>query len=332
MSRCKHTSWLNFYKQEQVSLCHTSALRDVIAALDAPERKYPSLVVLLGDLRSYNVVPRARYLPRTQVKAGMHLQLDPNTAFSDFPTLLAYGNAEAYDSQKPELRRASCHTHSIRELPWPDGSREIASCHLYSQLLQPFAHLICIFIANGESPRRTADRLRAWCIESRSLKTSQSSRPRLLIVTAAGEVRTESEIRQALLEVKRADLSSGCEDPLPHITIYDQYNPECLQDRIRHETIDSREERLCKYTLFSAVHLDHLFRTACDHLVTLKGEPIDLLEVSRLHRPVAPSLGEQVTNLLANITSYEELSLFAAPYIAQCLGLDNYTKDVHGSC
>jgi hypothetical protein len=161
-------------------------------------RKHPGLVVLLGHLHSCDFVPKSTFCPTAELEAGLRLQLDHSPAFSDHATLLVHGNAETYARSGIGLRRAPRLTGRAREIPWLDSSCENGSIHLYSRLLKPFAHLICIFIASVEPPWRIADRLRAWCIDSRD---SQSPRPRKLVINACGEARTAIEIEQALIGI-----------------------------------------------------------------------------------------------------------------------------------
>jgi hypothetical protein len=95
MSSCNHTSWLSFHKQELITLRQTSALHDIVATLDMPAEKYPSLVVLTGDVdgsgRLCDSIPRSRKQPDLECHTGLQLQLDHDTAFTEYPMLVAHG-------------------------------------------------------------------------------------------------------------------------------------------------------------------------------------------------------------------------------------------------
>ena len=71
-------------------LRQTSVLHDIVVGLDTPEQKYPSLVVLTGnsDNRTLwcDVIPKVRKPTEMKTNGGLQLQIDPSTAFSDYPT------------------------------------------------------------------------------------------------------------------------------------------------------------------------------------------------------------------------------------------------------
>jgi hypothetical protein len=332
MSNCDHTSWLSFHNNEQVALRQTSALYDIVARLDTAAQKYPSLVVLTGDLndtgRLCELGLKSRKRADTESYGGLRLQLDHSTAFSEYPVLVAHGCVEAFDRTEPEPAMAPCHTHAIRELRWSGASSEPAASVFFHRLLQPFAQLVCFFISEGESPQHTASRLRDWCEVHRDV----GQQPRLLIVAAPGETRSAAEIQRQLTELFQMHLDPSIISLLPHVSVHGWREQQTLQDRIRSELSHSREHRARDCTLLSAVHFESLFSRACDHLVASGSEPFDVLASSRLHRPVSPSLGEHVADLLSGVHSYEELTDSAGPFIAECLRLDNYTHDVHGWC
>jgi hypothetical protein len=331
MSSCNHTSWLSFYKQEQITLRQTSALHDIVATLDTPAEKYPSLIVLTGDVdesgRLCDFIPRSRKRPDSEYHTGLQLQLDNDTAFMEYPILVAHGCMDAFNETEPESAKALCHTHGIRELRWSDASSKSTPSAFFSRLLKPFAQLVCFFVSDGESPQRTASRLRDWCEVHRDL----SQQSRLIIVAAPAEERSAVDIHRTLTKLFQKNLEPNDRDLLPRFSVHGRHDQQTLQDRIHSELSHSRENRMRSRTLLSAVHFESLFSRACDHFIASGSEPFDMIAASRLHRPVSSSLGEHVADLLAGVDSYEELTQFAVPFIAECLRLDNYTSDVHGS-
>jgi hypothetical protein len=234
---------------------------------------------------------------------------------------------ETFDETEPDVAMAPCHTHGIRELRWSGASSKSTSSAFFSRLLEPFTQLVCFFVSDSESPQRTASRLRDWCEVHRYL----GQQPRLLIVTTSTEERSAVDIHRALTKLLQTSLERTDIDLLPQFSVHRRHDQQTLQDRIRSELSHSRESRMRSGTLLSAVHFESLFSRACDHLIAAGSEPFHMIAASRLHRPISASLGEHVADLLAGVDSYEELTQFAVPYIAECLRLDNYTSDVHGS-
>ena len=99
---------------------------------------------------------------------------------------------------------------------------------------------------------------------------------------------------------------------------------------LHRETDIARSASTHTCTLLNAVHLDNLFRRACDHFADSGHKRFDMLRASRLHRPVAASVSTCLADILARVKTVADLELFAAPFIAECLILDNYAYDVHG--
>jgi hypothetical protein len=311
MLSCNHTPWLSLCKDEQVALRQTSVLHNIVAKLDTPAQKYPSLVVLTGDVDN---------------GGGLQLQLDVETSFTEYPVLTAQGCVESFSRTEPQPAIAPCHTHELRELSWLNASSKHTASALFSRLLQPFAQLVCFFIPEGEDPQYTANRLCDWGAAHRDVY----QQPRLLVIAATEESRSSADILKELTETFQNHIDPHIKSLLPYICVHGQDDEQTLPDRISSELGRSRETCMHRRTLLSAVHFESLFNRACDHLTTSGLEPLVILVASRLHRPVPRSLGEHVADLLTSVHSYEELTEFAAPFIAECLRLDSYTDDVHG--
>jgi hypothetical protein len=311
MSGCQHTSWLSLCKDEQVALRQTSVLCNIVAELETPAQKYPSLVVLTGDLDH---------------GGSLQLQLDIDTAFTEFPVFKASGCIDSFDRTGSQPATAPCHTHDTRELPWLGVSSEHTASALFGRLLQPFAQLVCFFISEGEDAQYTANRLSDWG----TAHGDAGQQPRLLVIAAAGETRSSADILGELTRTFQEHHNQHMISLVPYICVHGRHDRQMLQDRISSELSRSRDTCMRRRTLLNAVHFESLFNRACDHLTTSGSDPFNMLVASRLHRPIPPSLGEHVADLLTSVHSYEELTEFAAPFIAECLRLDSYTYDVHG--
>ncbi|PSN59164.1 hypothetical protein BS50DRAFT_261980 [Corynespora cassiicola Philippines] len=154
MGACHHTSWLSLHGGEQMLLRRASTLRDLVARLDAPAKKWPSLVVLVGNTSDAPLMARA--LPAARKNAGrearkaIHLQLDPATASSDHPVFVLHGDVPARAVLEPEPAAAPCHDSTVSELRWPVGNPAEALHALYSRLIYPFADVVCLFASKHE--------------------------------------------------------------------------------------------------------------------------------------------------------------------------------------
>jgi hypothetical protein len=334
MNACRHKSWLSFHGKGQILFRQASTLSDLIASLDSPAKKWPSLVVLIGhDKQSTymsHALCRARKHHDCQDRGGVCLQLDADTAFSDRPTLFAHSYVPKQTRFTPEPPKALCHKEKIRELPWSGVGSAEAVKTLHDRLLYPFADVICLFVSDGNSIQSIAATLASWFQSEHSWNRRSAPRPRLLVISAPGETRSSVAVQAELFESFPSTTRRDVEF-LASVSVYPKDGSnQTLKDRIRSETEIIRTARIETCTLLNAVHFNVLFHRACDEFVISGKEQYDMLSASRLHRPTGGDLETHLAKLLASVKSYDEMKTFAAPYVASCLGLDNYTYDVHG--
>ncbi|KAF1351458.1 FabD/lysophospholipase-like protein [Lizonia empirigonia] len=264
---------------------------------------------------------------RRDVAPCVRLQLDPNTSSSSYPTFLAYSQIpnKVVLAQEP-VRNAPCHYNTLREGPWLSTDPAEAFEDLHRRLLLPLADVICLFAPDRDGLQSVATRIVSWSAAERHALWH----PRVVVVCAAAETRSPAEVRAELIECTKS--LSPCIDLaiFSHISLYVDRRDQTLKDHIRIETDLVRNARIQTRSLFSAAHLDRLFRHACDHFVSTENQPFDPIAASRLHRPVSRDIGPCIADVLTDVDSMQELTQLAVPFIAECLLLDNYSPDVHG--
>lgn len=336
MNTCKHTSWLSLHGEENIRFCQGSALTDIVSNLNSPAEKWPSLVVLVGHARQSTMMRQAimDFGGRTScaTKSGVCLQLDPYTAFSDCPILVAHHHLPGYKVRAPEPERyAPCHRNIFRDLPRMNAGSIEAADELHCGLLHPFADVICLFASDKNETQLVADKLIAWLDLTRRSKWRCLSPPRIIIVCPPNETRKPAMVQEELLSLIRSKSLRADSTFFSLVSVFVvNGSSRTLRDQIRYDTDIVRSIRVQTHSLLNAAHIDFLFHRACDHFVHSSQEPFDPITASRLHRPVAAGLGSSVAALLAEVTSFRDFNNFAIPFIAECLLLDNYTQDVHG--
>jgi hypothetical protein len=337
MKNCDHRSWLSFHGKEEIVFRHASTLSDIVTSLDAPAEKFPSLVLLHGDKSNASlmshVLPSARKHADSRELPGLCLQLDPDTAFSDYPTFVAYDSVPNRATLTPEPLAATCHRHTMRELQWIVPSPAEAVDNLRRRLIRPFADVLCFFSSGDHDLDYSVDAIMPWLEQTDVLEHGSVHRPRLLLVAASSERRTASSIEAQLSELLLARLEQPEKDILSYISVYVKNgSKQTLRDRIKRESDLARNFRSQNHTLLNAVHFDLLFRHACDHFVNTKEEPFNMLAASRLHRPAPAGLQTYLADLLTTLDTYVDVTAFIAPFVATCLVLDNYAYDVPCEC
>lgn len=332
MQACKHTTWLSLHGTEQIRLCQSSALASVVANLDDAATKWPSVVLLVGH--SAQCTQLRMFLSKMKRNDGpdatpcVRLQVDPDTSFSNFPTLFACSQIpnKVVLAQEP-VRNAPCHYNTFREAPWLGTDPVEAIEDLHRRLILPLADVICLFAPDRDGLQSVANRIVSWSAAERHTLWH----PRVLVVCAATETRSSAEVLAVLVERVKSLA------PFIDVAILSQISvhtvgrrAQTLKDRIRIETDLVRNARIQTHSLFSAAHLDRLFHHACDQFVNTEKHSFDPVAASRLHRPVSKDLGPCIADALSDVDSWEELTQSAVPFVAECLLLDNYSPDVHG--
>lgn len=336
MAICKHTSWLTFHVGKPVLFRQTSTLSDIVASLDSPAEKWPSLIVLIDDAKSGTlidrVLPTSRKHAELQGHEGVTLHLDPDSVFSDRPVLMARSHLSVGSVLTPEPDLALCHRNTVRELQWDAGISGRMADALHGDLLFPFASVICLFASEHDDLEIIVNHLEAWCKRVQNRPCQNVPLPRLLLITGANEKRRPAAVYTHLLTLLQKRSVKPCSNFFSCITVFvERHSRQSLKDRVRQETDISRNLRAQNHTLLNALHFDYYFRHACDHFVVATEESFDMIAAARLHRPVSTSLSVHMEDLLAHVNSYEEMTEVAIPYIAECLLKDNYTTDVHST-
>ncbi|KAF9730131.1 hypothetical protein PMIN01_12064 [Paraphaeosphaeria minitans] len=327
MRTCNHTSWLSFHGNDQIMFRQASTLSDIFTSFDAPAKRFPSLAVVIGN--AGNALPSTRKCTNLQDQEGLSLQLDPDTAFSDQPALFAHENFSRRTKLSPEPMPSVCHRHAMRELQWQVSSLAEAVDSLYCRLVRPFADIVCFFAAADDGIPQIADKLVPWLEQSNSRNRRPLLYPRLLVILAPSEKRTPTQVKMQLVQLLKQQLKSPVIDSFSMVSVYIRHgSDQTLRDRIKRETDLAKDFRARNHISLNAVHFDRLFRHACDHFARTGEAQFDMLAASRLHRPVPRGLHIHLADLLTNVDTYEDMTAFAAPFIARCHALDNYAWDV----
>jgi hypothetical protein len=337
MKNCKHGSWLSLHGKEKIVLRYASTLNDIITSLDTPASKTPSLVVMLGDAGKGTsldgVLPITRRRTDSQDTDGVFLRQHPDTAFSDHPILIAYENISRRSAFMPEPMAVTCHRQTVRELQWQIDSLAEAMDNLYSRLIRPFTDVVCFFSADSDEIHHQIDRMIPWLEQISTKDPHYAIQPRLLLVAAPHEQRSEAGLKSQVIGLLEERLKRPVSDLMSCISVYVKHKSnQTLMDRIKRETDAARNARARDYTILNAVHFDHLFRQACEHFVSTRQDSFDMLAASRLHRPVSTGLQIYLAGMFTSVDSYEEMVDFVAPFVAGCLAIDHYAHDVPCQC
>ncbi|KAI0570272.1 Patatin [Pyrenophora tritici-repentis] len=298
-----------------------------------PASKTPSLVVMLGNAGRGTLLADALSTTRERVTCraseGMSLQLDPATAFSDRPMLIAHEDISRRRASEAEPMAAPCHRQTVRELQWQVDSLAEASDSLYRRLVRPFTDVVCFFSVGSRDIHHQIDRMLPWLEQTPSQGPHITVHPRILLVAAPSEERNEASVLAQLSDLLHTRLKQPTSEMSSRISVYVRHaSNQTLTDRIKREADIARNDRVCNYTILNAVHFNLFFSQACDHFVSSERASFDMLAASRSHRPVSTQLQTYISVLLDSVDNVDDMTEFVVPFVAGSLVVDNYAYDV----
>ncbi|PSN58648.1 hypothetical protein BS50DRAFT_510039, partial [Corynespora cassiicola Philippines] len=348
MNRCHHTQWLHCSTQGgEPALLESDRLRRLIRHIPHPDTQRPSLIVLIGNtgklraLRALFGLRRVRRCTTKRQVGEIHLHLDPSSAFTGRPILLAESNLPRHNLERTSSTPETCHETTRYPIKRVDGDAQ-AETGIYTNLLFPFTDVFCFFATDVGGLEQVAHQLATWLRASPLSSISKSTLPSIVIaidsITIQIEDEDEDKVRRAFLcmlpeEMTRrllARVSAIDIIPLfPDGTMSTDARYRRLKERLMERSDQVRRNRQNTQILFSATHLAALLRHASAHFAECTNRPFDVIKASRLHNPVPPDLHEHLSNFLQYIKSSDRLIKFAAPMIASTILLDNYPPGAH---
>ncbi|KAI9799077.1 MAG: hypothetical protein M1833_004271 [Piccolia ochrophora] len=270
MLRCDHLSWFQLAGKEEMALTYCDRYATVIREMTNPASQYPSQVLFIGRKRKEQAL--RRIFPNNNTKRGrrdglVNQRLDTSTSNSTYPILFADTDLrQVTQDESPGY----CHDTYSLPLDWTLGSHEELLDALLARLVFPFTDLICIFAEDFHDLEEVTARLIAWAKYGSPSSLPKATRPRVVILSAA----TNSSVTMDVLKME--DLCHNLTGECPvHLTecfsaisflygtntdIFSTTYHRQLRDTILRELDIAREVRTAARCLFSATHLEALFR------------------------------------------------------------------------
>lgn len=336
----------------------TKRLRNLVESAPRPDDQFPSLFLMVGNsskstaIKHIFGVKRARTFP-LQNLGGIHIHLDPTSAFSDRPLLVAEG-----DLLSKPVASSECHETTRltinRSVKVADNSSflETVANQSYSQVIIPFVDVICFFADDLAS---VAIQLGTWLeVEDRAI-LPRTVKPVVIAVLPNKEAEakeaeaeakegdakeSESKAKNRLLRLLRRKTGQDVWERLLDIRVV-SLEPEkslsakaryrSLRDLLLHSSSKVRKERQASRYLFSLNHFAAFFKTAFEHFAQKPGA-FDFIKASRLHNPLAIDYFQHLSNFIHGIGSSKGVMEFGTPAIASSILLDNYPPGCHREC
>ena len=320
------------------SLTDTDRMRRLVQGMNHPSTQYPSVVFFIGKKRKVQALKSLfPYNNITRRGAGgiAKLHLSASTVRTSHSVFVIDGDldgalaAQRLPKPNPAPRTQSLRLH-IDEGPSFSHVRDM----IYGRLLFPFTHVVCIFADDLGGLARVRDNLVQWSSLMPPPRHPCSERPRVVVVVTD----TAGKARQASIPDPQSLLRSvegfASEPMVLDLRGRRELSPSArfhpLQTLLLHELDLARIARVERRFLFSAVHLDALFRKAATHIAKHPHTRFNFIPAARLGNPVNENLAEHLQSFVAVSKTAEVPASAITDYVASALLMDGYPPGMHG--
>ncbi|KAI9035013.1 patatin-like phospholipase family protein [Aspergillus affinis] len=328
-------AWLGLERENGAwNLTDHNTMRQIINEIDDPTSQYPSIQLFLGQntkMQALRSLFPCNNIGRHQKDgfARMHL----SGGASSYPIFFVEcSRVQETDPSQP--LKVSTYRHHL-----PNTRRH--SCQdvqalLYRCLLLPLVDTVCLFAADFGSIRRVQSLLGLWSQTSMVDIDGQGHhlRPRLVVVlTEEGD--KESEVNATVTEL----WATAVPNLVASVSIVDLRNRSHLSSLSRFEPLrrhlsleldEARAARTKAHLLFSATHMEWIFRKLLRHIAESPSLPFELMKACRPRR----SGGDEIARYLKIFLDIAEQGsippTLMATFIASAYLMDAYPPKMHG--
>lgn len=327
-------AWLGLEREDGAwTVTDSSAMRRIIDGIDDPPSQYPSMQLFVGRTAKAQAL-RSLY-PHNNI--GRHqkhgfARLHLSSGASSYPLLFIESSlapeAEPWQPRQEPLRRH--HLPSTR-----DHTCQDVHALLYQCLLLPLVDTVCLFAADFGGIRRVQHLLESWdLVPLAGLDGEGFFRPRLVVVlTDAGDDPVNVEAMENTLQataVPRLVASVSMVDLRDRHPLSPLSRFEPLRQRLSRELDKARAARSKAHLLFSAVHLEWIFRRLLQHIAQAPSSPFNCINACR---PKQTGGDETIQYLGIFLGVAEQVHIpptSMATFIASAYLMDAYPPGMHG--
>ena len=340
LNACDHLGWLHLTYGDGFRLHYCNRLTKVIQEMTSPSTQYPSSMLFLGQ-KIKNSALRDLFpcnnFPRGRPDGIVNIRLDSSTISSELPFLIADGDPLRRLCYR--LDTSECHQGSSSSIAWAVSTHQSFLDHIFARLVFLFSDVICIFADDFGGLETVASLLTAWVRIGSASSLPKPVRPRVVIVAHEEvDAATYSVLELESLRFNMEQEASGWRDGVfASITVI-RLADDNLSSLARHRRLKevllreadiSRNIRLQKRLLFSAVHIHRLFRQASQHTSRSVREPFDFLVGSRVDNPLTNDFQLHLSTFLDLSCKYYLSQESTASFVASSILVDAFPPRMH---
>lgn len=266
-------------------------LQYVVHEMETPTTQYPSVLFFIGRKQKTallrTIYPGNNLARRSGMGiARLHVRL--GTGGSRFPLLLGDSDScrKLVGLKDPRHESSSDHRLTWSQIRKPNGT-EILN-HVYTSLIFPLTDVLCLFADDMGGLRKVQTLILDWVNTGPEPKLAM--RPRILVVVNEDSLDPTEPLEDICgpqMVERISPMFSAIS--LVRLTNRDEISAhkicQPLQTALFFETEAARNHRINRKLLFSALHLEALFRRAIHHIVNQPDNPLDLIQLSRIGFP-----------------------------------------------
>lgn len=340
MANCEHIAWLQTANTKELHFRDGGRMKQVIQEMPNPIAQYPSLIFFVGQ-KAKNIALRELF-PYNNIKRGhrdgfANLRTDNATIHSDQP--IWFADSDPLLQSTPGSGAAVCHESKTHPVRWKPSSEHSMFDIVHARLFFLFTDVICIFADDFNGLEGIAERLVAWAAIGSASDLSGLTRPRVIVVTSADSSSPTHNILETedfLFNLRRhshqtilSSFSSITLFYLPgdHLSQLAQHRG--LRENILKQAEEMRGIRSSSQTLFSAVHLHHLYKKAMLHTTETITQQFNFLLAAHGVNKLSMDLKDHLLTFLELGARFKLPYDALASHIASSLLMDAYPPDMH---
>lgn len=340
MVKCEHSAWLEIWKGDAGPLLsHGWRLPQIIEDCPNPSKQYPQISLFLGR-RLKEKALRAlcdSNFKRNGLKSAINIRTDNRSLHALYPRFFADCDPTSETLHEACIGPRACHHDHVlpfRSVPFPHSLHDL----ILSRLLFMFVDVICIFEDDLGGLNAVQDMILTWAHIGSGSSLPHVVRPRIIVVLS----QQSQSVTQDQLDENDFFFDLCAKDPSIHHSFADirfcrlpseGLSPGarflCLGADISRQLHDARFVRLQNQSLFSATHLDELFRLAAENLCVSPLATFDFISASRQHNLLDGSFGSHLMEFLLlagkSRIPYEGVS----SHIASAILMDAFPPGMH---
>lgn len=317
------------------TLADSGGMRQILDAMDCPHRQYPSVPLFMGQATKAQAL-RSLYPYHNIGRHGKvgFARLHLSSTAASYPIIVIESSHTRNSKAEPSRREAACRYHIQNS---HSRSYQDIQDLLYRHSLLYLTDVLCLFAADLGGCSGVQALLGSWnSAPLPGLDGTGSIRPRLVIVLTDPEdgPHHSAVIESTLKTAAMPNLAAS-------VTVIDlrgrnQLSPasrfEPLRRQLLLELETSRAVRSQAHLLFSAVHLEWIFKNLFRHVAHGPASPFNCIQACRrdyLGGEIAASSLRTFFGIIKQAgLPYESVVTF----VASAFLMDAYPPGMHGRC